>query len=507
MRSFANFSCAFCCAAATFFANLTPAVADPCGMVPPVYAGRQIPITRIGEQKTYVFYKQGVETIVLQPGFSGKVDEFGMLIPFPTPPAIRKMPDNVFQQIAAAIDPPEVVIDLTPIVTFGGSFGGGGFGGGGLGSGSGGLGFELKKDEVRVVREEAVGMYEVAVLAAGSAAALKRWIDDHKYVYPEGMDAVCEDYVDLGWCFVAVKTKVKQKSAADPKPGMRKVDNALPNGASFDGTVQAMGFRFRSKKLVVPMRLSAFNPGELRNIVYLLADDPARIRMIPEEYVVRQVSGEQLYKNLTALLPVRVIGGTPSDVPAGRIRQLKAQRDPKPHNGVAGELFASDFVAARTGELLSEQEKQEKELQLISERFDLRGDDIDKHITAAIDKKHERFTRASLRGLRGMTLTVIDGDFPRETIAKDNLTFASYRMPPQKNRANFYDAKMMGPAGERSGTVVLGEFKFSGETETLIASANAAIPSRNKQTGFLLLFAPGAVFFALVATWTWRRRK
>ena len=86
--------------------------ADPCGMVPPIYTGNQSPITRIGLQKTYVFYKDGVETFVIRPGFRGKVDNFGMLIPFPTPPELRKVSDNIFDQIANAIDPPEVVVDL-----------------------------------------------------------------------------------------------------------------------------------------------------------------------------------------------------------------------------------------------------------------------------------------------------------------------------------------------------------------------------------------------------------
>ena len=63
-----------------------------------------------------------------------------------------------------------------------------------------------------VVKREAIGMYEVAVLEAGSAAALKRWMDDHGYKYPDGMDKPCEEYVESGWCFVAVKTKVGQTS-------------------------------------------------------------------------------------------------------------------------------------------------------------------------------------------------------------------------------------------------------------------------------------------------------
>ncbi|MGB2501825.1 MAG: hypothetical protein ACPIA2_19185, partial [Mariniblastus sp.] len=86
--------------------------ADPCGMVPPIFIGNESPITRIGLQKTYVFHKDGVETFVIRPGFSGKVDNFGMLIPFPNPPELRKVADDTFEQIANAIDPPEVVVDL-----------------------------------------------------------------------------------------------------------------------------------------------------------------------------------------------------------------------------------------------------------------------------------------------------------------------------------------------------------------------------------------------------------
>ena len=81
--------------------------ADPCGMVPPVFVGNEIPITRVGDQATYVFYKNGIETVVIRPGFEGKVDEFGMLIPFPS---LRKVSDNIFPHITKAIDPPEVVV-------------------------------------------------------------------------------------------------------------------------------------------------------------------------------------------------------------------------------------------------------------------------------------------------------------------------------------------------------------------------------------------------------------
>src|SRR5881227_4181388 len=90
----------------------SPALADPCGMVPPIYVNDNTSLVRVGDEQTYVFFKDGLETFVIRPGFSGKVEDFGMLISFPTPPALRKVSEDIFPQIAKAIDPPEVVVDL-----------------------------------------------------------------------------------------------------------------------------------------------------------------------------------------------------------------------------------------------------------------------------------------------------------------------------------------------------------------------------------------------------------
>ena len=412
-----------------------PAQADPCGMVPPIYVGNISPITRIGLQKTYVFYKDGIETFVIRPGFQGNVDNFGMLIPFPTPPALRKVPDNIFEQIANAIDPPEVVVDLRPLPPSAG--------GGGVWkrkAASAGMGFGDSK--VRVLKQEAVGMYEVAVLQAGSAKSLKRWMDQNGFQYPDGMDAVTEDYVQLGWCFVAVKTKVGNKGAVNPAPGQRQVDPTLPAGSIFDGHVQGMGFRFKSDELVVPMRLSAFNGGDLRNIVYLLTDGPRKVRAIPEQYVVRQLKGKTLINNVTKLLPLRVIGGIELEIPDYRRQSLAEERNPVPHNALAKELFASDLLAVATGNLSLEHEETEKELLRIGEHFGLRGTDVDNQNAIALKAQREQTVKKGIDLLAGMTLTVVDGDFPREVIANQNLTFASYNMPEQQNRTEMYDAKL-----------------------------------------------------------------
>jgi hypothetical protein len=447
------------------------ALADPCGMVPPIYTGQEVLITRIGLQKTYVFHKNGVETFVIRPGFSGKIDEFGMLIPFPSVPAIRKAPDNVFEHLANAIDPPEYVIDLRP--QRGGFFGGGfgGAGGGGLGGGGMEFGMEIAKHEVRVIKEEAVGMYEVAVLQAGSAEALNKWMDEHKYQYPKGMDEVAEEYIEEKWCFVAVKTRVGQKDGVDPKPGQREANADLEPGSAFDGFVQAMGFRFHTKELVVPMRLSTFNEGDLHNVVYILTDSPRMIREIPEEYVVRQVSGEQLRKNVTQPLPLRILGGEFEDIPDFQRVNLKTALDPIPKNGLAKQLFAADLMSVATRKLSLDHEEEQKQLLRIGEQLELRGADFDKLIEEEGERMSRLTEKANLKRLDDMTLTVVDGEFPREVLARQNLKFPEFRLAADKNNAQHYDAKLFGPGEADRGGVLIQLSMNMDHVESILADA------------------------------------
>ena len=480
----------------------TSAQADPCGMVPPIYTGDGQPITRIGEQKTYVFYKDGIETFVIRPGFSGKVDEFGMLIPFPAPPAVRKVPDHIFPHVAAAIDPPEVVIDMRWALARKSkqSFSRSNV----LANRNQGQG--LKYDEVRVVRQEAVGMYEVAVLEAGSPAALKKWMDQHGYKYPDGMDSACQEYVEDRWCFVAVKTKVGQKGGADPQPAQREVDVKLPSGSTFDGHVQAMAFRFPSDELVVPMRLASFNAGGLRNIVYLLTDKPQKINSIPEEYVVRQVSGEDLHKNLTSPLPLRVIGGTPQTLPDHFRTGLDERRNPVPHNGAAKDLFAADLLAVASDKLSLPHEEREKDLLAIGERLGLRGKEIDTLHETALSKEREKTIAGALQDVKDMTLTVVDGDFPREVLARKNLRFGEYTMPSRRNTAESYDAKTNGPAGRREGVLHLGALPprtHQPAAETVGASPTSVAALDIAKVSLML----GSLSLALCGALVWSLRR
>ena len=141
---------------------------------------------------------------------------------------------------------------------------------------------------------------------------------------------------------------------------MRTAPTDRPSGSSFDGHVQGMGFRFESDKPVVPMRLSVFNGEDPRNVVYLLADQPMRIDDVGEDLVVRQLNGEQLYRNLTEPLQMVFTGGTESDVDKANIEALASMRDPGHLMVQAKVLFASDLLAARTAKLSLDHEDSEK---------------------------------------------------------------------------------------------------------------------------------------------------
>jgi hypothetical protein len=410
-------------------------------MVPPVQVNAGDAIKRVGAQKTYLFYRDGIESFVVRPGFEGKVDNFGMLIPFPNVPSIRKVPNNIFPQLTKAIDPPEITVRANRERFIGA---------GAFGSSAGtSTELNLKRDEVQVKSTEAVGMYQTAVLEAGSPEALKRWMDDHGYSYPNNMGQATQDYVDAGWCFVAVKARVGSKNAVNPKPGMREADTQMPEDATFDGNVQAMGFRFRTDELVAPMRLSAYNSGKLHNITYVLTDEPKRINHISKHHVKRQVSGDKLYRNVTEPLPVRVIGEKWEDLSDSLKEQIREQRDPDAINGRAKELFQGDLLAARNDQLVLGFEQEKKALLDIEEALNLRGEEVDALNREYLSDRNKRERQQALKDLKGMTLTVVDGVFPREVLKRENLTFSTYRMPADRNRSSIYNARLKGPVNEK----------------------------------------------------------
>ena len=406
------------------------ASADPCGMVPPIAVTNSSAIARQGAQRTYVFFKDGIETIALRPGFTGSVEDFGMLIPFPSPPALRKIEDDTFAHIEAAIEPPKVFVRKEPVWEYQEEMAMEMVAAPTLFADKG-----LEYDEIRVLNQEAVGMYQVAVLEAGSSKALARWMEENGYRYPEGMDEVTDEYVAARWCFVAIKAAVGSADGIAPEPGKRSVDPSRPAGTRFNGHVQGMAFRFHVDEPVVPMRLSVFNGVDPRNVVYMLTDKPMKIKQLDEKLVVRQIKGPKLLQTLTEPLEVEMesffTGFTMNSEQRSRLAEM---RNYEPYVSIAKSLFASDLLAVKESRLSLPIEEREKEYLRVSEAFGLRGADVDSLHGEQLKKERATIVENTLGEIGQMYLSVIDGVFDSSVLSKENLLFKEHTISFAKGR-------------------------------------------------------------------------
>ena len=373
--------------------------ADPCGMVfppPPPELKRSggRTLEREGAQRTWVSFADGVETLVLRPGFKGRVDEFGMLIPFPSPPTIRKVDENVFAHIEAAVDPPAMTVDVQ---------------------------YPRRGSGLR------------SAFTRSACSAKRLWVGDGE--------------------------------GATPRPGMRDADTTLRAGASFDGFVQAMGFRFEVDEPVVPMRLSVFNGEAPRNVLYMLTDTPVAILDLDPDLVVRQVDGTELFDHLEDPIPLWFRQGQRRDVAPATLALFDEQRRPERYSAVARELIASDLLAFETGELELGFEAAQTELLNISEALGLRGVEIDGRHAELVAEQRDEALDAALMRIDGFTLSVLDGFFDPEVLARQNLGFVPYEMDAARNTRRMERIRPLGPivsVPAFTGPGVIGVFGFGG---------------------------------------------
>jgi hypothetical protein len=110
----------------------------------------------------------------------------------------------------------------------------------------------------------------------------------------------------------------------------------------------------------------------------------------------------------------------------GLLNQPQYNRDPSPHNGHALDAFSSDLLSNKTGKLSHPFEEREKELLKIGERLGMRGKEVDALIGQVIRKERRTTLKDVEAEFKKLVLTVLEGDFPRDVIAKENLTLVSF---------------------------------------------------------------------------------
>ncbi len=107
---------------------------------------------------------------------------------------------------------------------------------------------------VTLLKQQSLGPFEVSTLAATDADALSRWLADHGYNFPAGLNEVLQPYVQQQWFYIAARLT----------PG--GADKAL------SGQLDPLWLTFPTTELVYPMRSTALASGVMPVYLYVLAE-------------------------------------------------------------------------------------------------------------------------------------------------------------------------------------------------------------------------------------------
>jgi len=161
-----------------------------------------------------------------------------------------------------------------------------------------------------------------------------------------------------------------------------------------------------------------------------------------------QLDGKELYSHLKDPLPYRILGGTEDDMSPNDWKTLNNQRDPEPYNGVAAQLFAHDVLAYQQSELSHDFEEREKLLLDIGERLNLRGGRMDVFHDKLLAAEREEAQASAMESLKEMSFTVIEGDFPPDVVANENIRFEPYRLKSTAQESSVLSAALERVQGE-----------------------------------------------------------
>ena len=193
-----------------------------------------------GDQRVFIYHRGGMEDLILQASVKGKGADFGMILPLPAVPDIRKVERAFFDDLFAMTRVRQVEWEdgarkmaAAPE---------------GLGGGDPAL------ERVEVVKKDVVGPFETVVLKAKKIEVLMDWLKDNGYQTPAENVELMRSYLDKGWFFVAVKVTPEARDQV------------------FDGRTQPMGFRFPTQEIILPTKMASMVPDGMNFTIYVLTN-------------------------------------------------------------------------------------------------------------------------------------------------------------------------------------------------------------------------------------------
>jgi len=213
-------------------------------------------------QKAIIAYNAGHEDLILQVKYGGPVEEFGWLVPVPALPTVKEGSMECFYELS------KYTQELwEPRMTHGRGM---------EKLSAAGLGVE-KPEAVKVIEIKTVGAYEVAVLSATDADALKNWLKANQFSIPQDKADVIESYVKKGWYFVTARINLGKTTGfifiSGPPKTRVSAKSSLEEKLS-SGELRPLHLSFASDRCVFPLKISSVNgrPSEVQ--VYVLSPEP-----------------------------------------------------------------------------------------------------------------------------------------------------------------------------------------------------------------------------------------
>lgn len=135
--------------------------------------------------------------------FRSDADDFGFLVPSPAQPELSESGNDAFPYLQKLTEPERKKVPRPS---------------GGIGCGCGaapGLRNVQVAEGVQVLEEKLVAGFKAAVLEAGSAKDLVRWLADNGYAFSPEVEAWARPYVEAGWKITALKVAKPENGKAN----------------------------------------------------------------------------------------------------------------------------------------------------------------------------------------------------------------------------------------------------------------------------------------------------
>ncbi|BBM86620.1 DUF2330 domain-containing protein [Candidatus Uabimicrobium amorphum] len=152
----------------------------------------KVPVEIADESAIIIWDEENkIQHFIRRASFQTEAEHFGFLVPTPTQPTLEKASDIAFSILGE--------LTAATLIERQRSFGI---------SWSRLSMVQVKSKSarsVRVLEKKRVSIYEVAVLEADSATALKNWLQQHEYQFPKNLKQWIQPYIDKGWKISAFK--------------------------------------------------------------------------------------------------------------------------------------------------------------------------------------------------------------------------------------------------------------------------------------------------------------